>query len=74
MSLYLDEYTLGQEFKTPARTFTEADTVLFGCLTGDLHPNHFDREKMARRYKDLVIDNAAIDDILLLYVKGDVLS
>lgn len=33
-----------------------------------------DREKMARRYKDLVIDNAAIDDILLLYVKGDVLS
>lgn len=38
MSLYLDEYTLGQEFKTPARTFTEADTVLFGCLTGDLHP------------------------------------
>ena len=48
MSLYLDEYTLGQEFKTPARTFTEADTVLFGCLTGDLHPNHFDREKMAR--------------------------
>lgn len=45
MSLYLDEYTLGQEFKTPARTFTEADTVLFGCLTGDLHPNHFDGKK-----------------------------
>ena len=47
MSLYLDEYTLGQEFVTPARTFTESDTVFFGCLTGDLHPNHFDREKMS---------------------------
>ena len=33
-----------------------------------------DREKAARRYKDFVIDNATIDDILLLYVKGDVLS
>ncbi|WP_295579973.1 MaoC/PaaZ C-terminal domain-containing protein [uncultured Oscillibacter sp.] len=48
MSIYLDEYTLGQEFNTPARTFTGTDAVVFGCMTGDLHPNHFDREKMAR--------------------------
>lgn len=48
MSIYLDEYTLGQEFNTPARTFTETDAVMFGCMTGDLHPNHFDREKMAK--------------------------
>ena len=46
MSVYLDEYTLGQEFTTPARTITEADVVNFGCLTGDLHPNHFDRVRM----------------------------
>lgn len=32
------------------------------------------KEKAARKYKDYVIDHAAIDDILLLYVKGDVLS
>lgn len=48
MSIYLDEYTLGQKFVTPARTMTETDVVMFGCLTGDLHPNHFDRERMAK--------------------------
>jgi len=47
MSIYLDEYTLGQVFTTPARTITEADVVMFGCMTGDLHPNHFDRARMA---------------------------
>ncbi len=46
MSIYLDEYTLGQAFVTPARTITEADVVMFGCLTGDLHPNHFNKVRM----------------------------
>lgn len=48
MSIYLNEYTLGQEFTTPARTITETDVVMFGCLTGDFHPNHFNKEKMAQ--------------------------
>ena len=30
-----------------------------------------DKEKFKRRYKDAVIDNASIDDILLLYIKGE---
>lgn len=30
-----------------------------------------DKEAARRRYKDAVIDNASIDDILLLYVKGE---
>lgn len=30
-----------------------------------------DKEKARRKYKNAVIDNATIDDILLLYVKGD---
>lgn len=30
-----------------------------------------DKEKARRRYKDAVVDDASIDDILLLYVKGD---
>lgn len=30
-----------------------------------------DREKARRRYKDGIVDNATIDDILLLYIKGE---
>ena len=30
-----------------------------------------DKEKAGRRYKNAVVDDAAIDDILLLYVKGE---
>lgn len=30
-----------------------------------------DKEKARRKYKDVVIDDATIDDILLLYVKGE---
>lgn len=30
-----------------------------------------DKEKARRKYKTAVVDNASIDDILLLYVKGD---
>lgn len=30
-----------------------------------------DREKAQRKYKNAVVDNASIDDILLLYVKGE---
>ncbi len=48
MSIYLDEYTPGQKFVTPARTITEADVVQFGTLSGDLHPNHFDKARMEK--------------------------
>ncbi|MFA9464015.1 MAG: ABC transporter ATP-binding protein [Velocimicrobium sp.] len=30
-----------------------------------------DKEKMRRKYKETVVDDASIDDILLLYVKGE---
>ncbi|MCM1119588.1 MAG: ABC transporter ATP-binding protein [bacterium] len=30
-----------------------------------------DRERASRKYKDAVVDNATIDDIMLLYVKGE---
>ena len=30
-----------------------------------------DREKARRKYKDAVVDDATIDDIMLLYVKGE---
>ena len=30
-----------------------------------------DKEKARRKYKNAVVDDATIDDILLLYVKGE---
>ena len=30
-----------------------------------------DKEKVRKKYKNAVVDDATIDDILLLYVKGD---
>ncbi len=30
----------------------------------------YGRDKIKRKYKDLVIDNASIDDVMLLYIKG----
>lgn len=37
-----DSLELGEEFRTRARTVTEADVVAFSALTGDWHPQHAD--------------------------------
>jgi acyl dehydratase len=37
-----DEFDLGQDFLSPARTVTEADTMLFAGLSGDYNPLHTD--------------------------------
>lgn len=42
--LYLEDFHLGQEFVTAARTVTEADIVLFTGLSGDFNPLHTDEE------------------------------
>lgn len=42
--LYLDEFSVGQTWITPARTITEADIVMFAGLTGDYNPLHTDEE------------------------------
>src|SRR5256714_5485800 len=34
----------GDRFVTRGRTITEADVVSFACLTGDMHPQHTDRD------------------------------
>jgi acyl dehydratase len=39
-----DEFQEGQEFLSPCRTVTEADTVLFAGLSGDFNPLHIDEE------------------------------
>lgn len=38
--LYFDDFEIGQEFLTPARTITSTDIVNFACLTGDFNEVH----------------------------------
>ena len=45
---YFEDYTVGEQRVTPARTLTEADIVNFAGLTGDWHPLHTDREYAAK--------------------------
>ncbi len=41
---YLDDYSIGERFISPARTITETDIVNFSAFTGDWHPLHTDVE------------------------------
>ena len=42
--LYWEEWDIGAEFVSPARTFTEADIVTFAGLSGDYNPLHINEE------------------------------
>jgi len=42
--MYFDEFDVGQEWDSPARTITEADVVLFAGFSGDYNPLHTDEE------------------------------
>ena len=37
-----DAFEIGEEVASAGRTITEADTVMFACLTGDMNPLHTD--------------------------------
>ena len=39
-----EEFEVGEELVTPARTVTEADIVMFSGLSGDYSPHHTDDE------------------------------
>lgn len=39
-----DEFTVGEEIVSGARTVTEADVVNFACLSGDYNPQHMNKE------------------------------
>ncbi len=41
---YFDDFEVGQEFVSPARTITQTDIVNFACLSGDFNPPHVDHE------------------------------
>jgi 3-hydroxybutyryl-CoA dehydratase len=42
--LFLEDFTTGQRFEGEPKTISEADFTLFGELTGDRHPIHYDAE------------------------------
>jgi 3-hydroxybutyryl-CoA dehydratase len=37
---YYEDYDVGDVFKSPGRTVTETDIILFSALTGDWHELH----------------------------------
>ncbi len=44
MGLYLEDFTVGAEFRSPGRTITEHDVMAFAGLSGDFNPAHTDHE------------------------------
>ena len=42
--LYWEEWEIGAEFETAARTVTETDIVMFAALSGDYNPLHTNEE------------------------------
>jgi acyl dehydratase len=42
--MYWEEWEIGAEFESPARTVTEADIVAFAGLSGDYNPLHINEE------------------------------
>ena len=47
-TLYFEDLEVGQTFRSPARTVTEADLTIFSMVSGDWNPIHSDAE-YARR-------------------------
>ena len=41
---YFEDFTIGDRFKSPGRTLTDAHFLFFAGLTGDDHPLHYDDE------------------------------
>ncbi len=42
--VYMEDYSVGERFVSPARTMLESDIHAFASLTGDWHPVHTDVE------------------------------
>jgi len=43
-TLYFEDLEVGQTFRSPARTVTEADLTIFSMVSGDWNPVHSDAE------------------------------
>jgi len=42
--LYFDDFAIGQAWRTPARTITDADVIGWAGFSGDFNPLHTDEE------------------------------
>ena len=47
--LFLEDFTVGDEFESPSKTISEAHFLAFAGLTGDNHPIHYDLEYCRKR-------------------------
>jgi len=45
---FYEDFVVGDEFVTPARTVTEADVTMFAALSGDYNRLHTDAEYAAQ--------------------------
>jgi acyl dehydratase len=43
-SLWFEDFAVGDRFKSPSRTLTDAHFLFFAGMTGDNHPIHYDEE------------------------------
>ena len=41
---YFEDFKVGDRFKSPSRTLTDAHFLFFAGMTGDNHPIHYDEE------------------------------
>jgi|SRR5262245_6433157 len=42
--LYFDDFAVGDRFRSPGHTVTDAHFMMFAGMTGDNHPIHYDEE------------------------------
>ena len=42
--MYFEDFRVGDKFKIPSRTMTDAHFLFFAGMTGDNHPLHYDQE------------------------------
>ncbi len=54
-SRYFEDFAVGEVFRIPSRTVTEAQFLAFQAASGDNHPIHYDREFCRRHgHRDLL--------------------
>ena len=41
---YFEDFTVGDRFRSPSKTLTDAHFLFFAGMTGDAHPIHYDEE------------------------------
>lgn len=62
-SLYFEDYSVGQRFRSGGRTVTDADIRLYLGATGTDHPNHSD-EEYCRRHP--ILEGVCAPGVLIL--------